>query len=127
MIEDIDLKIEKFTTSLLVIMIFMMMGLSFLGIIMRPFHVTFMWLDPVVRHLVFGSAFLGGSLATSQGSHIAIDVLIKVLETKKLNRLKIWVIRIIDLITLIILYYLMKAGLQFVQVELEFGREAFLN
>jgi TRAP-type C4-dicarboxylate transport system permease small subunit len=122
-----DSAFEKMTTWILVFILLAMMILSFLGIILRPFEITFTWLDPLIRHMVFVSCFLGGSLATSQGSHIAIDAAGRVFEHFKLYKTRWLMEKVVALSTIIILYQLMKSGLAFVEIELEFGKESFLG
>lgn len=86
-----------------------------------------MWIEPLVRHLVFISAFLGGSLATSKGVHIKIDILTHLLERSS-SRVLHWLHRnLIAIFCLIVTMALVKASYDFYLVEKEFGAPAFLN
>ncbi|MBF0299690.1 MAG: TRAP transporter small permease subunit, partial [Oligoflexia bacterium] len=73
----LDYIVFKFSLYSLVVAIFAMLSLTIFAIIMRLFHITSLWIDPLVRHLVFLSAFLGGSLAISRKQLIAIDIVAK--------------------------------------------------
>jgi TRAP-type C4-dicarboxylate transport system permease small subunit len=77
--------------------------------------------------MVFVCCFLGGSLATSQGSHIAIDVSGKIFERLNLKRTNWIAEKVVSIAAIVILYYLMKSGLSFVEIELEFGKISFLG
>ena len=63
-----------------VICLWAMLIISTLSIFLRWFQVSFLWTDPLVRHLVFITAFLGGSLATGANNHIRIDLAGKLFE-----------------------------------------------
>lgn len=126
MLTKIDKYIDKFTFYLLAICLWGMLFFSVFSIILRWFDTAFMWTEPLVRHLVFFSAFLGGALATGKGNHIRIDLATKVLE-KKSPSFKKWLERIIDLVCTIACVLLLEAGYNFALVELEYGKEAFLG
>lgn len=126
MIRKINNIIDGFVFYLLAICLWGMLILSVLGIVLRWFDVAFLWLEPMVRHLVFFSAFLGGALATGKGNHIRIDLATKILE-KKNPKIQKWLDRLIDLICIVACLALLKAGYDFALVELEFGKEAFLG
>lgn len=57
-----------------------MLLLSALGICSRWGGVSWLWIDPLVRHLVLVTAFFGGALAVGRKAHIRIDILAKPLE-----------------------------------------------
>ena len=59
-----------------------MMILSITGIVLRWFNIAFLWIDPLVRHLVFICTFLGGAIATGRGTHIGIDIIGRLLESR---------------------------------------------
>ena len=74
LLKSTDKFIEKISISLLVVCVLSMLLLSVLNIFLRWFNTTLFWVEPLVRHLVFLSAFLGGVLATGNRSHIGIDI-----------------------------------------------------
>ena len=81
-IRKVDSIFEKGVTFILVISLLAILCFSVMNIILRQFGVSFMWLEPFVRHLVFLATFLGGVLATGKGNHIGIDILKRFLEEK---------------------------------------------
>ncbi len=127
MIKKIDNLIDKISFYGIVTAVVLMLLLTVLNIVLRWFNVSIHWIDPFVRHLVFLSAFLGGSLATGKDNHIRIDLASKILEGLNKPLLKIWIERSIYLVTLIATVLLAKAGLDFTKIELEFGKEVFLS
>lgn len=123
----IDKGVDKFCSVMLITSILSLLFFSVLTIFLRWFHVNLMWIDPLARHLVFLATFLGGAVATGRGTHIAIDLVGKILEVKEWHALKVWVGRIINLTCAICLVWLFKAGLDFTKVEFEFAKEEFLK
>ena len=85
---------------------------------------TLFWVEPLVRHLVFLSAFLGGALATGKRSHIGIDVLHRWLENKKDSNAKLILISTTS-VSIGTLIWLVYAGIEFMKVELQYGRDVF--
>lgn len=100
-----------------------MLALTLLNIVLRLFDSTLIWAEPLVRHLVFFSAFLGAALASGHNEHIKIDIVSKLL-TNKLY-MKIYEI-IISLFTLIVLFYLFKSGHNFYAIEKDYPTDVFL-
>ena len=120
-----DKFIEKMSISLLVVCVLSMLLLSVLNIFLRWFNTTLFWVEPLVRHLVFLSAFLGGVLATGNRSHIGIDILHRWLEGKKDSNIAKLILRVTSLISIGTLVWLVIAAVEFVKTELEFGRDVF--
>lgn len=118
-----DKTVEKIATGLLVFCVLGMLFMSVSNIVLRWFDSHVLWFEPAVRYLVFFSAFLGGAIATGKRSHIGIDIIGKYLEAKKLFDAHRWVARIIDLASLIVLFYLTKACVDFVGEEAKYGRK----
>jgi TRAP-type C4-dicarboxylate transport system permease small subunit len=127
MIKKIDSLLDKISFYGIVVAVLLMLSLTVLNIVLRWFNTSILWIDPLVRHLVFLSAFLGGSLATGKDNHIRIDLASKALESMNKPALKIWVERFIYIVTLIALVLLTKAGVDFTKMELEFGKNVFLG
>ncbi len=78
-LKKFDQSLESLCKQILVLSVWGMLILCLMNIICRFFHVTFLWTDPLIRHLVFLSIFLGGVLASGSRQNIAIDVFIKIL------------------------------------------------
>ena len=119
--------LDKFCTWSLFVCLGIMIFLTLLNIILRWFSTTILWVEPLVRQLVFVSAFLGGALATGSRSHIAIDLVGRVLDALELRKFK----KILDIVIVVFcifaVFWLAYAGYQFVLVEIEYGKEAFLG
>lgn len=118
-----DKALEKLSTGLLVFCVMGMLFMSVSNIVLRWFNAHILWFEPAVRYLVFFSAFLGGAIATGKRSHIGIDIIGKYLESKKLWDAHRWVGRLIDLASLVVLFYLTKACIEFVGEEAKYGRK----
>ncbi len=86
-----------------------------------------MWIEPLVRHLVFLSAFFGGSLATSKNVHIRIDLLTKLIENSNSKILKWLHHNLISLFSFLTCMVLMKSAWDFYLVEKEYGAVGFLD
>jgi len=127
MIKKIDSILDKVSFYGIVIAVLLMLTFTVLNIVLRWFNTSILWIDPLVRHLVFLSAFLGGSLATGKDNHIRIDLASKALESIDKPGIKIWVERLIYIVTMIALVLLTKAGIDFTKMELEFGKDVFLG
>lgn len=123
----LDQMIEKLTVGLLVSAVAAMLAFSVATIVLRWFELSFLWLDPLVRHLVFITTFLGGVIATGRGTHIGIDILSKTLELRGMDQAMRWVQRVISLASCGTMIWLIQASLGFLEVELEFGKVAFLG
>ena len=95
-LEKIDHTVEKVSSWVLITSVFSMLLLSLMVIVFRWASITMMWAEPLVRHLVFLSAFLGGVLATGRGNHIGIDVISRYLDSAHHDNLKLQLSRIIS-------------------------------
>lgn len=127
LLKQIDKAIEKGSSYILVLSIFLMLGFSLLIIVLRWFDTSIPWFESFVRHLVLLATFLGGVLATGRGTHIGIDILSKYLESQNLLQYKIWISRLIYLASVFTLIWLTKACLLFMKSEMEFPQEGFLG
>ncbi|MEE3079012.1 MAG: TRAP transporter small permease subunit [Bdellovibrionota bacterium] len=116
---------DNLIKAYVVTVVFLILTVSVLSIVLRWFQVSLSWTEPLVRHLVFLSAFLGATLAASTSRHIAIEILEKFLEAKEEFK-KIYVLqKIIAVITTVCLVFLMLSGYDFFKVEKEYGVEVF--
>ena len=126
-LKKIDDICETFSKYGLVFSISLILVLSLANIFMRWFNLSCHWLDPLVRHLVFIGAFMGGALATGRRQHIGIDIVSKLLEQKNNVKMMKKVNLVISLVSFVTLAWLFKAGINMVNVEAEFGKVAFLG
>lgn len=119
--------LERVSRYGLVASLFMILGLSVFAIVLRWLGSSLMWIEPLVRHLVFLSAFLGGSLATSKNVHIKVDILTKLLERSH-SKIIHWIHKnLVSLFCLLVCVVLTKSGWDFYLVEREFGAPGFLH
>ncbi len=123
----IDTGIDFLTKIVLFIVVMSMLFLSVTSIFLRWFETSYGWMEPLIRHLVFLSAFLGGVLATGRGTHIGIDILGKYLEGMQ----AILPMRVLKAIICFVssgtLIWLIFATWEFMKIELEFGRPVFFG
>lgn len=127
LIHVFDDVLERLSRWGIVAGLFLILFMAVLSIVLRWFGQSLMWLEPMIRHLVFLIAFLGGSLATSKNVHIRIDMLTKLIEVSQSKILKWLHHNLISLFCLITCVFLMKSAYDFFQVEREFGSPAFLE
>lgn len=80
MIQRFDKSLDLLSLYGVMFCIFSMLILALASISLRQFNITFLWIDPLVRHLVFLATFLGGSLAVGKNQHIKIDLISRMLE-----------------------------------------------
>jgi TRAP-type C4-dicarboxylate transport system permease small subunit len=119
--------LEKLSRQGIVICLFLILGLAVVSIILRWLGASMMWIDPLVRHLVFLSAFFGGSLATKSNVHIKVDLLTKLVDRSS-SKIIHWLhANLISLFCFITTLALVKAAWDFFIVEREFGAPAFLD
>lgn len=96
-------------------------------IALRWMHISFLWFDPLIRHLVFLSAFMGGVVATGRKTHIGIDIIGRYFESQKKKEASRWVERITSVTSLLTLALLTKFSLDFVSLEAKYGKDVFLG
>lgn len=123
----IDRVLERLIYFALVGSILTILILSLANIGFRWIDRSFLWIDPMIRHLVFLAAFLGGFLATGTDRHIAIDLLDRYLQHQQKNALRRRLKRLISLLATVILIWLFRAGWNLAVIEWEFGKEVFLT
>lgn len=122
-----DQILERLSRWGLITSLFLILGLAVLSILLRWLGMSPLWLEPLVRHLVFASAFLGGSLATSKGVHIKVDLLTHFVEKSRSKILRWLHTNLISLFCFLTTLGLLKSALDFYAVEKEFGSPAFLE
>ncbi|SMF59670.1 TRAP transporter small permease [Pseudobacteriovorax antillogorgiicola] len=123
----IDEGLDRFCTIALMVALGIMIGATLLNIVLRWFNTTLLWVEPMTRQLVFIAAFLGGAVATGSRSHIAIDLVGRLLDTFGLQSIKAVIDRLILSFCLLAVVWTAYAGYQLVLVEWEFGKIEFLG
>ncbi len=110
--------LEKIQESLLGILLVIIILLACLQVILRGFFSTGVpWADPLLRYLVLWSGLLGAVMATSQGSHIAID-LATFIVPKSMHS---WVNCATHLVSTIVAGFLTYASYLFIKNEMSYG------
>ncbi len=119
--------LERLSRWAIVSCLFGILIFAVFAIVLRWFGKSNMWIEPMVRHLVFLSAFLGGSLATGKNVHIRVDLFTKLVEMSR-SKIIHWLHRnIVSVFCFVTCAALTKAGWDFYLVEKEFGSSSFLN
>lgn len=126
-LSKVDLGIDKSCRVALAVAVALMLSLTIMNIVLRWMGQSLLWVEPLVRHLVFVSAFLGGALATGSRSHIGIDILPRVLEAKGLTVARDKLIKFIAFFSFLVTLGLTWAGILFAQQEFQYGKPAFLE
>ncbi len=121
-LDRLDRGLGKVESVLVVIVLFVMLGLSSLQLLLHTlFDSGIEWADIVARQMVLWLGFLGGALATQQGRHIAIDAASKFLKPKPAA-----VLRVVTFSSAALIAAAMgQASLRFVRDELEAGSTLF--
>lgn len=123
----IDDVLEKISRWGIILCLYVILTFAVLSIILRWMGMSPSWIEPMIRHIVFLSAFFGGSLATSKNVHIKVDVLAKLIENTN-SKILHWAHRnLISFFCLVVTIVLAKSSYEFFLVEKEFGAEAFLG
>jgi len=78
--------VQLLENGFLATLLLSMISLSFLQVVLRNFaDAGFVWIDPLLRHLLLWIGFLGALLATRTGRHISVDALSRVLPPRILR------------------------------------------
>lgn len=114
--------LTKVARGLVVIVLFSMIGLSFVQIILRNFFDSGIgWADVTVRHLVLWIAFLGAILASIEERHISLDLFSRLLP----ERAKRFSGAFIHFISSVVCVFFTVAAYKFVASERMMGEMLF--
>jgi TRAP-type C4-dicarboxylate transport system permease small subunit len=123
----VDAGIDRLVRALVQLLLVVMVTLTLANVGLRWFSYTLIWVEPLVRYLVFASAFLGGIMATGRYQHIAIDGIPRILDRFASERIKALHRAIIALFCVVVCGYLIKSSLSFYETESAFGQIEFLQ
>ena len=113
---------QRAEEAALVALVACLLCLAFAQILLRNlFQVTWFWADPLLRHLVLWSSFLGALIATREDRHIRIDAVLRLLP----GRWRPAVGAAGDLAGAVLCGILSPIALRFVLDERAYGAEAF--
>ena len=134
-LRHINLYISKAEQWLIITSLTLMVGLTFLQVILRTLYThghiqlaniilsRLEWTEIFSRLLVLWLTFLGASLITSENKHIKIDFLDPLLPPKWLFIRELILSIACTLISAIMLY----ASIGYISMEMSFGSDLFLN
>ncbi len=123
MLGKLDKFIEKASSIFLVVCLLSIVLLSLFEILFRQFEITYLWIGVFTRHLVFLCSFLGAVIATGSDKHIKIDIFSKVIDPNK--KIFIVITSLVLLATTLICVWLSLASIDFLKMEMEYGKEVF--
>ena len=86
------------------------------------FAITLLWADPLIRHLVLWSGFIGALIATRADKHIKIDAAMRLFSPRQRNLLQGFT----NLFSAAICLLLTWISIRFLLGERSFGGSAFL-
>jgi len=108
----------RIETAFLVLFLSVMVLVAFAQVMLRNlFNVSFLWGDPLVRHLVLWVGFLGAAVAAHEGRHISIDALTKYLPARVVS----WVKVVTSLFAAVVCWFLAQAAYVYLVQEAEFS------
>ncbi len=120
--EQIDRGIDRAEGILLVLLLGLMVAIAFLQIVLRNLFATGLsWADALVRNLVVWVGFIGATLATRDGKHITIDLILRGLP----QRAKGVIERVTYLFSVGICGLLTFAAIKFIRNEAVMGSRTF--
>lgn len=115
--------LARIEESVLGLFLVIMILLACVQILLRiMFSSGLPWADPVLRYLVLWSGLLGAAMATSQGKHIALDMISFLVP----ESLQAWLRIITNLFSAIVAALLTWAASLFIRNEMEFGNTQLL-
>ena len=126
-LKGVDTFLEKVSLYSLIVSILGMLLLTLLTIVLRWFSITYLWMDPLIRHLVFLSTFLGGVIATGSKQHIAIDIFYKMAEQQGKEKLTLFFQFLTALVSAFTLIWLITAAIDFVGTAFKYEKVVFLG
>jgi TRAP-type C4-dicarboxylate transport system permease small subunit len=117
-------KLTKVEESILSVFLMIMILLTCVQIALRAFFSTGIpWAEPFLRYLVLWTGFLGAAMATSQGKHIAMDVISFLVPQSMQSWLRITT----NLFSAVVAGFLTWSAYLFIQSEMQFGTGKLLG
>ena len=81
------------------------------------------WIDPLLRYLVLWGGLLGAVLATARAQHITLDITSYLIP----ERFKPWLSIITLVFSVIVIGFLFRASILFLQSEIQFGGKSLFG
>ncbi len=121
----VDDMLSSFIKYLLIFFLLVLVLAAFLAMLFRQLNITNMWLDPLARHLVMVTVFLGAGQAITMDGHIRIDIVSRMLQNKP--RLQFALNQLCHLFAALVCVWLSIACYDFFLEEREYPKDAFLG
>ncbi|MFC1525356.1 TRAP transporter small permease [Candidatus Latescibacterota bacterium] len=116
--------LRRFEDGLLIGLMMALLVLSFSQILLRNLaDIGFLWLEPLIRHLVMWTGFLGALVATREHKHIRIDAALRLLPAGR----QTWALLVADLVSAGVCGLLCWIAVDFVGDERQYGLRPFLD
>jgi TRAP-type C4-dicarboxylate transport system permease small subunit len=116
--------LHRLEEGVLVMLVGALLVLAFSQILLRNFlGITWLWGDPLVRHLVLWASFLGALIATREDRHIRIDAVLRLLPPRP----RLVATALGDAVAAAICLILAPLAARFVIDEHDYGGDAFLG
>ena len=116
--------IARAEETVLSLFLTVMILLTCVQIILRTFFSSgLLWADPFLRYLVLWTGFLGAAMATSEGKHIAMDVIGYLLP----QSMQSWLRIATNLFSAVVAGFLTWSAYLFIQSEIQFGNGSLLG
>jgi TRAP-type C4-dicarboxylate transport system permease small subunit len=134
-LRHINQLIAKVENWLVVLSLSLMVGLTFLQVLLRVLYThghiqlassllsRFEWTEILSRLLVLWITFLGASLITSENRHIRIDLLGHILPPKWLSFREL----VLSISCVLICGLMLYSSINYIVMEMEFGSDLFLG
>lgn len=123
----VDRRLEQICSWALVSIIFSLLIFGVMGIVLRWFNSSPVWIEPLVRHLVFFTAFFGGIIATGRNSHISIDILSRYFQALERKKIQVRFNRAIFAISSLVAFWLGCTSYHFFEIEMRYGKEVLFG
>lgn len=117
---------DKVVLYALILVIAALLLFSSWAVVSRMLHSTNLWAEPLSRHLVFLSLFLGATLAVANDQHIRMDIVSRYLELKQSKRLELILTIVLYSLVLVFLTVLLYASWHYYLIESSTPTDAFL-
>ncbi len=114
----------RFEEGVLCLLLVAMIGLACLQIVLRSFFESgLLWIDPLLRYMVLWCGLLGAAMATSRGSHIAIDLAEYLVPPRLLPLVQL----ACQLFSCVTAGFLTWASILFIKSEIAYGGPGLFN
>jgi len=119
-VQQVTKKLDTFVQATIVVSFSLMALLSLFSILTRWFTISFLWIDPLIRHLILIISFLGAYLAIVKNKNIKIELFSEKLQSK-------WKDSFIAFLCSATCFYLYLGSYNFFLIERTYGKTELLG